>query len=105
MRSIRTTSRTRMNARSDAADIEVLSGLDPVTRRPGMYTATTAPNHLAQELVDTAVDEALAGPARAIEGVLYADVRFAVSDAGRRMPVGTQQEETARMRVDEGTEV
>src|SRR5690606_37889237 len=69
----RTTSRTRMNARYDAADIEVLSGLDPVKRRPGMYTDTTRPNHLAQEVVDNAVDEALAGHAREIDVVMHAD--------------------------------
>jgi topoisomerase-4 subunit B len=49
------------------ADIEVLSGLDPVKRRPGMYTDTARPNHLAQEVIDNAVDEALAGHARTIE--------------------------------------
>jgi topoisomerase-4 subunit B len=52
-----------MNTRYNAADIEVLSGLDPVKRRPGMYTDTTRPNHLAQEVIDNAIDEALAGPA------------------------------------------
>ena len=56
-----------MNSRYNAADIEVLSGLDPVKRRPGMYTDTTRPNHLAQEVIDNAVDEALAGHARSIE--------------------------------------
>ena len=50
-----------MNARYNAADIEVLSGLDPVKRRPGMYTDTARPNHLAQEVIDNSVDEALAG--------------------------------------------
>jgi topoisomerase-4 subunit B len=53
-----------MNARYNAADIEVLSGLDPVKRRPGMYTDTARPNHLAQEVIDNSVDEALAGHAR-----------------------------------------
>jgi 16S rRNA (adenine1518-N6/adenine1519-N6)-dimethyltransferase len=56
-----------MNTRYNAADIEVLSGLDPVKRRPGMYTDTSRPNHLAQEVIDNAVDEALAGHARGIE--------------------------------------
>src|SRR3546814_10779906 len=93
MRSIRTTSRTRMNARYDAADIEVLSGLDPVKRRPGMYTDTTRPNHLAQEVVDNAVDEALAGHAREIDVVLYADGSCEVSDDGRGMPVDIHPEE------------
>src|SRR3546814_14934994 len=83
MRSIRTTSRTRMNARYDAADIEVLSGLDPVKRRPGMYTDPTRPNHLAQEVVDNAVDEALAGHAREIDVVLHADGSREVCDERR----------------------
>jgi topoisomerase-4 subunit B len=55
-----------MNSRYNAADIEVLSGLDPVKRRPGMYTDTTRPNHLAQEVVDNAVDEAHAGYGRRV---------------------------------------
>jgi topoisomerase-4 subunit B len=76
-----------MNTRYDAADIEVLSGLDPVRRRPGMYTDTTRPNHLAQEVVDNAVDEALAGHAREIEVSLHADGSCEVSDDGRGMPV------------------
>src|SRR5690606_19930551 len=62
-----------MNSRYNAADIEVLSGLDPVKRRPGMYTDTTRPNHLAQEVVDNAVDEALAGHAREISVILFRD--------------------------------
>jgi topoisomerase-4 subunit B len=53
-----------MSSRYNAADIEVLSGLDPVKRRPGMYTDTSRPNHLAQEVIDNSVDEALAGHAR-----------------------------------------
>src|SRR3546814_11636806 len=93
MRSIRTTSRTRMNARYDAADIEVLSGLDPVKRRPGMYTDTTRPNHLAQEVVDNAVDAALAGPAREIDVVLHADGSCEVSDVRRGMPADIPHEE------------
>lgn len=55
-----TASTFHMSSRYNAADIEVLSGLDPVKRRPGMYTDTTRPNHLAQEVIDNAVDEALA---------------------------------------------
>jgi topoisomerase-4 subunit B len=74
-----------MNTRYNAADIEVLSGLDPVKRRPGMYTDTTRPNHLAQEVVDNAVDEALAGHARTIEVTLYKDGSCEVSDDGRGM--------------------
>ncbi len=48
----------------DASSIEVLSGLDPVKKRPGMYTDTTRPNHLAQEVIDNSVDEAIAGHAK-----------------------------------------
>src|SRR5690606_31253906 len=84
--------RKRMS-RYDAADIEVLSGLDPVRRRPGMYTDTSRPNHLAQEVVDNAVDEALAGHAREIEVVLHADGSCEVSDDGRGMPVDVHPEE------------
>ncbi len=76
-----------MSSRYNAADIEVLSGLDPVKRRPGMYTDTTRPNHLAQEVVDNAVDEALAGYAREIQVTLHADGSCEVSDDGRGMPV------------------
>jgi hypothetical protein len=83
---------TRMNSRYNAADIEVLSGLDPVKRRPGMYTDTTRPNHLAQEVVDNAVDEALAGHAETIEVTLHADGSCEVSDDGRGMPVDIHPE-------------
>ena len=82
-----------MSSRYDAADIEVLSGLDPVRRRPGMYTDTARPNHLAQEVVDNSVDEALAGHAREIELVLHADGSCEVSDDGRGMPVDVHPEE------------
>ncbi len=85
--------RCLMNNRYDAADIEVLSGLDPVKRRPGMYTDTTRPNHLAQEVIDNAVDEALAGHARTIEVVMHADGSCEVSDDGRGMPVDIHPEE------------
>ena len=60
-----------MTAKYNAADIEVLSGLEPVKRRPGMYTDTTRPNHLVQEVVDNSVDEALAGHAKTVEVILY----------------------------------
>src|SRR5690554_8021867 len=82
-----------MSSRYDAADIEVLSGLDPVKRRPGMYTDTTRPNHLAQEVVDNAVDEALAGHAREVAVTLYRDGSCEVSDDGRGMPVDIHPEE------------
>jgi topoisomerase-4 subunit B len=71
-----------------AEQIEVLSGLDPVRKRPGMYTDTSRPNHLAQEVVDNSVDEALAGYAKRIDVVVYADGSCQVSDDGRGMPVG-----------------
>jgi len=82
-----------MNTRYNAADIEVLSGLDPVKRRPGMYTDTARPNHLAQEVVDNSVDEALAGHARTVEVTLYKDGSCEVSDDGRGMPVDIHPEE------------
>ena len=82
-----------MSSRYNAADIEVLSGLDPVKRRPGMYTDTSRPNHLAQEVIDNAVDEALAGHARTIEVSLYKDGSCEVSDDGRGMPVDIHPEE------------
>ncbi|HWX67489.1 MAG TPA: DNA topoisomerase IV subunit B [Rhodanobacter sp.] len=82
-----------MSSRYNAADIEVLSGLDPVKRRPGMYTDTTRPNHLVQEVVDNSVDEALAGHASSIEVVLHDDGSVEVSDDGRGMPVDIHPEE------------
>ncbi|MBW8807398.1 MAG: DNA topoisomerase IV subunit B [Lysobacter sp.] len=82
-----------MSSRYNAADIEVLSGLDPVKRRPGMYTDTSRPNHLAQEVIDNSVDEALAGHARSIEVILHADGSCEVSDDGRGMPVDIHPEE------------
>ena len=82
-----------MSSRYNAADIEVLSGLDPVKRRPGMYTDTSRPNHLAQEVIDNAVDEALAGHAQAIEVTLFRDGSCEVSDDGRGMPVDIHPEE------------
>ena len=82
-----------MSSRYNAADIEVLSGLDPVKRRPGMYTDTTRPNHLVQEVVDNSVDEALSGHARSIEVTLHDDGSVEVSDDGRGMPVDIHPEE------------
>ena len=76
-----------------AEDIEVLSGLDPVKRRPGMYTDTTRPNHLAQEVVDNSVDEALIGCATEIQVNLYKDGSLEVEDNGRGMPVDIHPEE------------
>jgi len=82
-----------MSNRYDAADIEVLSGLDPVKRRPGMYTDTSRPNHLVQEVVDNSVDEALAGHASHIEVTLHADGSVEVADDGRGMPVDIHPDE------------
>lgn len=70
-----------------ASDLELLKGLDPVKRRPGMYTDTTRPNHLAQEVIDNCVDEALAGFANKIEVILHRDGSMTVADNGRGMPV------------------
>ena len=77
----------------NAASIEVLTGLDPVRKRPGMYTDTTRPNHLAQEVIDNSVDEALAGHANLIEVSLFADGSLAVTDNGRGMPVDIHPEQ------------
>ena len=82
-----------MSSRYNAVDIEVLSGLDPVKRRPGMYTDTSRPNHLAQEVIDNSVDEALAGHARVVEVTLYKDGSCEVGDDGRGMPVDIHPEE------------
>ena len=76
-----------MSDRYDSAAIEVLTGLDPVRRRPGMYTDTTRPNHLAQEVVDNSVDEAIAGHCQSIDVVLHRDGSLSVTDDGRGMPV------------------
>ncbi|MBS0487584.1 MAG: DNA topoisomerase IV subunit B [Proteobacteria bacterium] len=82
-----------MSSRYNAADIEVLSGLEPVKRRPGMYTDTSRPNHLAQEVIDNSVDEALAGHAKTIEVIVHSDGSVEVSDDGRGMPVDIHPEE------------
>ena len=71
----------------DSSAIEVLTGLEPVRRRPGMYTQTERPNHLAQEVVDNSVDEAIAGFAKRIDVTLHTDGSLSVGDDGRGMPV------------------
>lgn len=76
-----------------ADDIEVLSGLDPVKKRPGMYTDTQRPNHLAQEVIDNSVDEAIAQHADTISVVLYDDNSLSVEDNGRGMPVDIHPEQ------------
>jgi len=82
-----------MASQYDASSIEVLSGLDPVRKRPGMYTDTTRPNHLAQEVIDNSVDEAMAGHAKKIEVTLFKDGSLQVRDDGRGMPVDIHPEE------------
>ncbi|KYP97420.1 DNA topoisomerase IV subunit B, partial [Sodalis-like endosymbiont of Proechinophthirus fluctus] len=77
----------------NAEAIEVLSGLEPVRRRPGMYTDTSRPNHLGQEVIDNSADEALAGYARCINVILHADQSLEVTDDGRGMPVDIHPEE------------
>ncbi|HLN49574.1 MAG TPA: DNA topoisomerase IV subunit B, partial [Steroidobacteraceae bacterium] len=68
-----------------ASDIEVLSGLDPVRRRPGMYTDTTRPNHLAHEVIDNSVDEAISGHCEHIDVTVFKDGSLQVEDDGRGM--------------------
>lgn len=77
----------------NAQDIEVLTGLDPVKKRPGMYTDTSRPNHLAQEVIDNSVDEALAGHARRVDVTLHKDGSLSVCDDGRGMPVDIHPEQ------------
>ena len=76
-----------MGSSYNADAIEVLAGLDPVRKRPGMYTDISRPNHLVQEVVDNSVDEALAGHAAEINVSLHQDGSVEVSDDGRGMPV------------------
>lgn len=76
-----------------AESIEVLSGLEPVRRRPGMYTDTTNPNHLAHEAIDNSVDEAMEGHATSLHVTLYKDGSLEITDDGRGMPVDAHPEE------------
>lgn len=73
--------------------IEVLNGLEPVQRRPGMYTDTSRPNHLGQEVIDNSVDEALAGHAKSLLVILHPDQSLETTDDGRGMPVDIHPEE------------
>ncbi|MFT6094827.1 MAG: topoisomerase-4 subunit B, partial [Pseudohongiellaceae bacterium] len=77
----------------NADAIEVLTGLDPVRKRPGMYTDTSRPNHLVQEVIDNSVDEALAGFANSLTLILHKDGSVEVSDDGRGMPVDNHKDE------------
>ena len=77
----------------DASTIEVLEGLEPVRKRPGMYTDTTRPNHLAQEVIDNSVDEALGGHADQLDVILHADGGVSCIDNGRGMPVDLHPEQ------------
>ncbi|WP_044104586.1 DNA topoisomerase IV subunit B [secondary endosymbiont of Ctenarytaina eucalypti] len=77
----------------NAHAIEVLIGLEPVRRRPGMYTDTSRPNHLGQEVIDNSLDEALEGHARHVNVTLHSDQSLEVTDDGRGIPVDIHPEE------------
>ena len=81
-----------MSENYNAKSIEVLTGLDPVKKRPGMYTDTERPNHLAMEVIDNSVDEALAGHADCISITLHKDASLSVQDNGRGMPIDIHPE-------------
>lgn len=77
----------------DSSSIEVLSGLDPVRKRPGMYTSTDRPNHLAQEVIDNSIDEAIEGHAKKIDVKIFKDGSMEVKDDGRGMPIDKHPEQ------------
>ncbi len=83
----------KRNQSYTAESIEVLSGLEPVRRRPGMYTDTTNPNHMAREAIDNSVDEAMEGHATTLQVILYKDNSLEVIDDGRGMPIDIHPEE------------
>src|SRR3981081_1136699 len=76
-----------------ASDIEVLSGCEPRRRRPGMYPQPQRPNHLAHEVIDNSVDEAIAGYCKQIDVTLFKDGSLQVADDGRGMPVDIHPKE------------
>ncbi len=82
-----------MSGSYTSESIEVLTGLEPVRKRPGMYTQTERPNHLAQEVIDNSVDEAIAGFAKHIKVILHKDGSLSVEDDGRGMPVDIHPEQ------------
>ena len=82
-----------MTTTYDSSAIEVLTGLEPVRKRPGMYTTTDRPNHLAQEVIDNSTDEAIAGFATEITVTLHDDGSVTVVDNGRGMPVDKHAKE------------
>ncbi len=82
-----------MTTNYDSSAIEVLTGLEPVRKRPGMYTTTERPNHLAQEVIDNSADEAIAGYADEITTTLHEDGSLSVTDNGRGMPVDKHAKE------------
>ena len=83
----------------NASAIEVLTGLEPVRKRPGMYTETERPNHLAHEVIDNSVDEAISGYANRIQVNVHEDGSLTVSDNGRGMPVDTHAEGASAVEV------
>jgi len=76
----------------DAKSIEVLSGLDPVRKRPGMYTDISSPNHLIQEVIDNSIDEAIVGFCSKIKLILSKQGSISIFDDGRGMPVDEHPE-------------
>src|SRR5258707_3699495 len=82
-----------MTTTYDSSAIEVLTGLEPVRKRPGMYTTTERPNHLAQEVIDNSAGEAIAGHCKEIVVTLHDDGSLSVSDDGRGMPVDKHAKE------------
>ena len=81
-----------MKKKYTSSDIEVLKGIEPVQKRPGMYTDTSNPNHLVQELIDNSVDEAISGYCNEIIITFHDDNRVSVEDNGRGMPVDPHPE-------------